>query len=1679
MRQILLILFAFCTSLVYTQAPYGHEWVDMSRPHYKFPIISEGIYRIDYNFLLTNCPEIASATPSEICIYNNGRQIPIHISWTSSPTATDFVEFYATKLDGTVDKKLFTDSTYLLNPYTSLFKDTNYYFLTLRSGTNARLLDYNNDTTSITDPYLSYCLGNGLIHFKQAYSDGRRWYYSTTSFVFLPSYDVGEGWGTNAYTSQAIATPNALNIVGVDAKIKLRIFGRNELSHKLEFKLNGNTLGTKDEVGSTNLNYETNFASSYINSSSSTLTVTPLIPNNHGYCLGFASLLYPRNFNFSGLNFHTFSLPTTAASARFEVSNYNTTNEVILYDLVNTTRTTHSASSTHRFLVNIQNNNSRLAMTHTAALNSITSIAKVNWSGLLSQQGNFVIFTHRAVQFDSSGIDVVAEYKAYKESVAGGSFKVVVVYMDELQELFGYGIPKHPIAIRKYLQWAYNTWTTYPPQYAFLMAKGYSANSMWGGNATIYGTNLIPSFGSAPADYHYTTMDGSNEQFIPIGRLAATNGNIIKNYLNKLKEYNAEYNAITDVDQNPTKKEYMKWLVHLGGGTGVQQQTDYRNNLKSYEDYVKDTLYGTRIFSVYKNGPDISEDVTSVDLTNRINKGVSLITFFGHSSATIFDVGIGEPNSFTNKGKYPIFLANGCNSGHYYGLGASYSENFINLPDKGAIGFVATTNTALDISLYQYGDAFYQHLARSNYNTSIGNLIKATSAGLMSGTMNYLKTTPAEFNLNGDPSVMINQYPKPDYYIDQNSVIFPTTNLNTTQDSFAIKLIVQNLAKAIKSDIKVKIERLNNGNSALYEKTVKATYFKDTFTITMPVVDGNFGAGINNFNIKIESEDKIAEMSETNNEIRNVGNLLIENDDIIPIFPYEYSIISTNTTKLVAMSTLIDKKAQNYHFQIDTTELFNSPLLKTYDALNNSEGVIAWLPQMVFQDSMVYYWRVSKDSTAGQGYRWNNSSFIYISNQPLGGWNQSHYYQFKENTFKNINLTPHPTLRFVNDVKSISIRTNGSNNTYETEWYLNNARQAVLREAGRMTNGIFVIWVDGKSGIAKQSLDSTYGSTAWGNYGSIVFGYPGIPREGFVFQDTGNTPANHPRPNTPWSTIILDFVSQVPTGDYLIFYSNKKPVYSSWDTDLKNYFINAGFSGLQQLVDKTVVAPFIFGYRKNDPSYTPYAKIGTDYLGFTSGEMFINGAWKEGYEESVAVGPTLKWHTLSYELNSLEVPNFDENKVELYGIKANKQRDLLASFSSSKLDTTLTWIDPNVYVNLQLKLNSKDEKDRTPVQLRYWRIYYEDIGEVAVVNNGTQVPAMRDTIENGDIFTLNLGSETLNSKAFDSISYKINISQAAQSKVLTGKFSPLAGNAFLLNQRNIGMGEYYEGENNIFYEINPKDIAYQKEKYQVNNYGRAKFYVKTDIENPLLDVTFDGVHIVNNELVAANPNIRIVLKDENKYLLLNDTSLIKLYLKYPNGSLVPVYFNQSNVTYTLASSANNNKAEINYKPNLTDGVYQLIVKDADKTGNSSSRNGTFDYKISFQVITKNQISQFFNYPNPFTTSTQFVFTLTGSKVPDFIKIQIINIRGQVVKEIFKEQLGTIKLGINRTQYAWDGKDQYGDLLANGVYLYKVTVKDGGQDYPMMEETDFKSITKSTQNLNRYFTNGWGKMVIIR
>ena len=165
-----------------------------------------------------------------------------------------------------------------------------------------------------------------------------------------------------------------------------------------------------------------------------------------------------------------------------------------------------------------------------------------------------------------------------------------------------------------------------------------------------------------------------------------------------------------------------------------------------------------------------------------------------------------------------------------------------------------------------------------------------------------------------------------------------------------------------------------------------------------------------------------------------------------------------------------------------------------------------------------------------------------------------------------------------------------------------------------------------------------------------------------------------------------------------------------------------------------------------------------------------------------------------------------------------------------------------------------------------------------------------------------------------------------------------------------------------------------------------------------------------------------------------------------------------------------NSCRLNYTPTLlTDGVYTLVVQAKDRSNNSS---GSLNYQINFEVINRATITDVMNYPNPFSTATHFVFTITGSEVPTMFRIQIMTITGKMVREIERDELGPLHIGRNITEYAWDGRDQFGDRLANGVYFYRVLTKIGSEN---IEHTD----NVGTSGIDQYFKKGFGKMYLMK
>jgi hypothetical protein len=217
--------------------------------------------------------------------------------------------------------------------------------------------------------------------------------------------------------------------------------------------------------------------------------------------------------------------------------------------------------------------------------------------------------------------------------------------------------------------------------------------------------------------------------------------------------------------------------------------------------------------------------------------------------------------------------------------------------------------------------------------------------------------------------------------------------------------------------------------------------------------------------------------------------------------------------------------------------------------------------------------------------------------------------------------------------------------------------------------------------------------------------------------------------------------------------------------------------------------------------------------------------------------------------------------------------------------------------------------------------------------------------------------------------------------------------------------------------------------------------VNPDNTNPVLEVTFDGREIRNGDFVSSTALIQMSLKDENRFLLKEDTLGVKIFLSYPceneNCSFKPIYF--SDGKWYPATITSDFRVDFN-PTDLPDGEYVLSVEATDASGNSS---GTDPYVITFNV--KSETTLTFNgvYPNPSSVGFFFNFELSGNTLPEEFLLEVFSPTGQLVTRFDIEDVQKFYIGTN--EIFWNGTDATGKTLTNGVYIYRLRIKT--------EETD--------------------------
>ena len=316
---------------------------------------------------------------------------------------------------------------------------------------------------------------------------------------------------------------------------------------------------------------------------------------------------------------------------------------------------------------------------------------------------------------------------------------------------------------------------------------------------------------------------------------------------------------------------------------------------------------------------------------------------------------------------------------------------------------------------------------------------------------------------------------------------------------------------------------------------------------------------------------------------------------------------------------------------------------------------------------------------------------------------------------------------------------------------------------------------------------------------------------------------------------------------------------------------------------------------------------------------------------------------------------------------------------------------------------------------------------------------------NGSFFSLSSGL-----KVFDKEQNVVCLMNSSDSGIRLNDSAALSPFQFKL-QKNIlyrGKSQVTNGDFSFTF-IVPKDISFAIGPGKISYYatngltdaggtytqvlvgGAAAKGTLSDNEGPQVNLFLNDKSFVNGSLTNEKPVLFADLTDSSGINTLGTSIGHDISVIMDENSSKPLVLND----YYEANLNSYQSGRVRYPySDLSEGTHRLSFKVWDIQNNSSTVHTDFIVAKSAELALEHVL----NYPNPFTTRTKFMFQHNQACNPLKVTVQVYTVTGKIVKTIQKS-VGCEGAGAEGIE--WDGKDDYGDKLGRGVYIYKLAILD--------------------------------------
>ncbi|HZW40012.1 MAG TPA: C25 family cysteine peptidase [Ignavibacteriaceae bacterium] len=1310
----------------------------------------------------------------------------------------------------------------------------------------------------------------------------------------------------------------------------------------------------------------------------------------------------------------------------------------------------------------------------------------------LSNSADYIIIAHP--KFKSNAEDLMAFRQAAFLDSSITNPRVKIVYTNEIYDEFSYGL-LNPYALKDFVKYAFESWVKPAPMYVILLGDmSYDYRELSSLNKKNYVPSLpyhVSGYGQAVSDNLIVAVSGADPiPDLAIGRLSLESieeGNIL---IDKIKHYPAD-----------NDKAWKKNILLLSSGMNAEDENRYGfndANIKLENSYITPNGFtGTKVFR-YPNRPEyLPYKGEGPEIRAQITKGANIVNYYGHGGGYQWDLVFTNDDIYAleNGGRLPVVFSVTCYTAHFDNQDV-FGEQFIKVPNKGAIGFFGSSGLTLwVVGPYINEIIFGEILSNKNYN--IGKSIMFGKAAVANFSYHYLDQVTLLTYL-GDPGMNLAFPNKPDFNIKSSDINIERENI-LVNDTVDVKVKMRNFGINFPEDsVTVELSAVSPDTSYIIGVIKRPSFSQEDSLVFkwVPTIGGLF-----ELTAKVNQTDIIAEMDGTDNTA-TITHPVFDISDPAIISPIDgFSTDSSKANFLIADIGYYVGIDLYYNIQIDTSALIGENPMFNINNIVPSEGSLKYTTTDLPRG--VYFWRARIFD--GQKYGvWSPVRSFIIDDNPVKGYlakNEAlktfstyniNYNPVEKNLILNNDyLPPRPSdERFLEDIFVDStfsqmdstgltaFTTDGTYFYFGNIWYyaVNNNPQGrtPIYKIGTGNNGTVkgkyygtvgsfnepitnsmvycsdgFLYVPSWSAQTLHKINPTTGeqiqitipdglirsSDAKSDSGFFYLNSDGRYVYNLAMRDSLGNEKYVLRifdPSNNWqkvedkmlgSTNYPGFSGFFVAHGYIYPYENYN---SGW---MRRIRLSDGFFEEEWLTSLNFQGYYAWSYDWNNDDV--YASVFRSY-GFKSKFTKFTGRYTDAIGNIVTkpVGPASKFNSVNFDIDTTN--SLGSYSVKLLGYnKQNRSWNILDTNITNNY--SLANIKANEITQLKFAFTFVDSSIGTsePLKFKKINIDYEALPEVVVTKK--DIFFTPDSMLQGFPTTINLNLKNIGEYIADSVHVKFFLNGSDSSfyeKYVDVKSDSVAKINYSLETSTLAPASYHKVK--MIASMSKSEIL------TFNNITEKEFYVSRDSTNPTFDITFDGKKIINGDIVSSKPKIEISLKD-NSPLPLTANYFTLVYNNVPLNIYKPE-FKLDSIPYP------NTEYKITWTPELPDGEHSLSILAKDASNNFFDSTS---YKVNFTVYNEFDIKNVFNYPNPFKNDTYFTFEMRGdNKKPDEFKIKIYTVAGRLIRDLIvpPEEL---TMGFNKIY--WDGRDNDGDEISNGVYLYKVTTKKDDKSISVIQK----------------------------